>query len=442
MKSIAPREVSCDFEGENLGKFGKISLVSIGVAPSSSSSSMGGDGDVRVFVFDLLHRNPALKQAATDLIKKIMEDRTVLKIIHDCRTDRAALYYTMKPRIDLTSVFDTSVWDVELRLLDKLVGDANRRQTLNHVLASYGCAINQARGNIDYHVSTNYWSRRPLSREMVDYAADDVRHLIALKSKMLARAGVLNADLALLDHRCNFDDSWKASNSIVTPRGANQARYLNYLEDPDVSLVVSTGPAGCGKTLFACVAAARALESDPLITRIIITRPTVSTSEDLGYLPGNVDSKMAPWVQPIVDNFLKIYTDKSTIDAMISSGKIEISPLGFMRGRTFDNAFIIADEMQNSTPEQMKMFLTRIGMDSKMIITGDLNQSDLVVGRTTYQGPRTNGLSDIMERFRVANITEDNGESSAKIRLIELGVHDVQRSPVVQKILTMYGKTD
>eukprot|EP01036_Dinobryon_divergens_P002793 gene2793-3674_t len=135
---------------------------------------------------------------------------------------------------------------------------------------------------------------------------------------------------------------------------------------------------------------------------------------------------MAPWVQPIVDNFLKIYADKSTIDAMISSGKIEISPLGFMRGRTFDNAFIIADEMQNSTPEQMKMFLTRIGMDSKMIITGDLNQSYL--GRTP-QGPRANGLSDIMERFRVANISEDD-ESPAKIRLIELGVHDVQRSPV------------
>ena len=130
---------------------------------------------------------------------------------------------------------------------------------------------------------------------------------------------------------------------------------------------------------------------------------------------------------------------------MISSGKIEISPLGFMRGRTFDNAFIIADEMQNCTPEQMKMFLTRSGMDSKTIITGDLAQSDLaqsdLQGRTINRGAHTNGLSDIMERLRAANVSDDIS-SSAKIRLIELAVHDVQRSPIVQKILAMYSQTD
>ena len=175
------------------------------------------------------------------------------------------------------------------------------------MLASYGCEINKARGNIDYEESSNYWVRRPLSKEMIDYAADDVRHLISLKSKLLFRAKVMNADFVLLDHRCNSDDSWKASYQLVTPRGANQAQYFNYLEDPDVSLVVCTGPAGCGKTLFAFVAAARALDNDPRINRIIMTRPTVTTSENLGYLPGNIDSKMAPWVQPIVDNFLKIY---------------------------------------------------------------------------------------------------------------------------------------
>ena len=434
MAAINPMEVSCDIEGENLGKFGKISLVSIGVTPPSSVG-----GDVRVFVFDFLQKNLSLKQASIDVVKDIMEDSTISKIIHDCRSDRAALFYTTKPSIELTSVFDTSVWDLELRILEKL-DDSKRRRSLNHVLASYGCEINKARGNIDYEESSNYWVRRPLSKEMIDYAADDVRHLISLKSKLLFRAKVLNADFVLLDHRCNSDDSWKASYQLVTPRGANQAQYFNYLEDPDVSLVVCTGPAGCGKTLFACVAAARALENDPRINRIIITRPTVTTSENLGYLPGNIDSKMAPWVQPIVDNFLKIYTDKSTIDQMISSGKIEISPLGFMRGRTFDNAFIIADEMQNCTPEQMKMFLTRSGMDSKTIITGDLAQSDLQ-GRTINRGAHTNGLSDIMERLRGANVSDDIS-SSAKIRLIELAVHDVQRSPIVQKILAIYSQTD
>ena len=114
MAAINPREVSCDIEGENLGKFGRISLVSIGVTPPNSVG-----GDVRVFVFDFLQKNLSLKQASIDVVKDIMEDSTISKIIHDCRGDRATLFYATKPSIELTSVFDTSVWDLELRILKK-----------------------------------------------------------------------------------------------------------------------------------------------------------------------------------------------------------------------------------------------------------------------------------------------------------------------------------
>ena len=141
-----------------------------------------------------------------------------------------------------------------------------------------------------------------------------------------------------------------------------------------MKIVLGMGPAGTGKTFIACHTAVEQLKSTK-IEKIIITRPIVSVEENMGFLPGSINEKMDPFTRPIFDVLSSSY-DKKEIQLLIKKNIIEISPLGFMRGRTFDNAFIIADEMQNSSPNQMKMLLTRIGENSKLVITGDLEQSD------------------------------------------------------------------
>lgn len=221
-------------------------------------------------------------------------------------------------------------------------------------------------------------------------------------------------------------ESIRSSASLIKPtvykaRSKNQESYIDCLNDPNISMVFGVGPAGCGKTLFAVISAITALKKGD-ISKIILTRPIVSVEEDLGFLPGDIASKMDPWLQPLFDIFLEHYT-QIEMDKMISEGVIEISPLGFMRGRTFKHTFVICDELQNSTPNQMLMLLTRVGMGCKMVITGDLKQSDLI-GK--------NGLSDFIEKYRTR--TRDYGD----IRLIELTANDVERSLVVKNILELY----
>jgi phosphate starvation-inducible protein PhoH len=143
------------------------------------------------------------------------------------------------------------------------------------------------------------------------------------------------------------------------PKTANQKIYCNCLSDINASIVLGVGPAGTGKTLFACTSAIQMLQRGD-IHKIVLTRPVVAVEEELGFLPGNMVMKMDPWTRPIFDIFLEFYAQKD-IDAMVQSGTIEISPLAYMRGRTFKRAFIIADEMQNSSPNQMLMLITRIG---------------------------------------------------------------------------------
>ena len=226
------------------------------------------------------------------------------------------------------------------------------------------------------------------------------------------------------------------------PRGVNQEAYVDALNDPEVPVVFGTGPAGCGKTLFACATAIQALKRGD-ISRIIFTRPVVPAEEDIGFLPGNILRKMDPWLQPLFDVFLEYYTQKE-IDGMIAGGVIEISPLGFMRGRTFKRAFIIADEMQNSSPNQMLMLLTRVGMGSKIVVTGDLRQSDLSYRLNSLgcaDTTVTNGLEDFIDKLRkyeemlAKNDGEGKGGRLGDIRLIEMTANDVERSPVVKRIL-------
>jgi phosphate starvation-inducible PhoH-like protein len=212
----------------------------------------------------------------------------------------------------------------------------------------------------------------------------------------------------------------KESNLYI-PKTDNQKKYDNILaQDSDYMLSV-VGPPGTGKTLLACVKAIQKLKENK-IDKIIITRPIVSVEdENLGFLPGNLEKKMDPWTRPIYDVFLDFYS-KSEVNNMILNNKIEISPLGYMRGRTFKNSFILADEMQNSTPNQMLMLLTRIGINSKIVITGDLQQSDIT---------HKNGLKDLIFRLKNRNIPSN-------FHLIEMDDLDIQRSNTVIDILKLY----
>jgi len=205
------------------------------------------------------------------------------------------------------------------------------------------------------------------------------------------------------------------------PRTDNQIKYVNHLTNPNISIVGGFGPAGSGKTLFACHAAVSALKSGS-VDKIVITRPLISVDEEeLGFLPGTIANKMDPWTRPIFDILGEFYTI-GQIQSMVDNGAIEISPLAYMRGRTFKRAFVIADEMQNSSPNQMLMMLTRIGEDSKLVITGDLKQSDR---------SGMNGLFDFIQKLR-------SYKDSSLIQFVELDNIDIQRSPVVACILDIY----
>ena len=213
------------------------------------------------------------------------------------------------------------------------------------------------------------------------------------------------------------------SSHSYLPKGPNQQLYVDTLNKPTNKLLFVVGPAGTGKTMFACLKAAELLKSGE-IKKVVVTRPIVTVDEELGFLPGNIAKKMDPWTRPLFDLFLEYYT-KSELDNLINSNVLEISPLAYMRGRTFKHAFIIADEMQNSSPSQMKMLTTRIGTNSRMVITGDLEQSD----RTT-----DNGLKDILTKFN--NYKSNYADNLIKI--VEMKNSDIERSEIVRKIIDIY----
>lgn len=198
---------------------------------------------------------------------------------------------------------------------------------------------------------------------------------------------------------------------MLNPRTMNQMLYVKKLLSMKKPIVVASGPAGSGKTLFACQIAAQQLLTNK-IDKIVVTRPTVSVDEELGFLPGKLEKKMEPWVKPMFEIF-----EKERVQRFV-----EIVPMAYMRGRTFKNSFIIADEMQNSTPNQMKMVLTRIGEDSKMVVTGDIKQSDLQF--------TLNGLTDLLQK-----LTDRDLEYIDHMMLTS---EDVQRHPAINEVLSIY----
>ena len=216
---------------------------------------------------------------------------------------------------------------------------------------------------------------------------------------------------------------------IYSPKSTNQDKYVEYLNDDKIDMIIAVGPAGTGKTLFACLKAISQLKNGE-IKKLVVTRPLVTVEEDIGFLPGNIVKKMDPWTRPIFDLFLEFFS-KTELDNFIYNNIIEISPLAFMRGRTFKNSFIIADEMQNSSPNQMKMLTTRIGVNSKMVITGDLNQTDILV---------SNGLHDLIERVNKYNTKTNN--SLYAIKIVKFEKHDIERSEIVKSIIDIYDCDD
>jgi phosphate starvation-inducible PhoH-like protein len=211
--------------------------------------------------------------------------------------------------------------------------------------------------------------------------------------------------------------------NIYTPKSEQQKKYVSFLDDDKHKIIVSLGPAGTGKTLFACQKAIFQLKTND-ISKIVITRPVVSVEEDIGFLPGNLIKKMDPWTKPIFDIFLEHFS-KSELDNMLYNDKIEICPLAYMRGRTFKNSFIIADEMQNSSPNQMKMLMTRLGEKSRLIVTGDLRQSDII---------KENGLNDFVNKFNIYN----DGNNVSSVRIINFENEDIERSDIVKQIIDIY----
>ena len=235
------------------------------------------------------------------------------------------------------------------------------------------------------------------------------------------RASRKQRQLTNYENVVNFNNFKKQNQVTILPRNRNQESYMLKLLDPKKDIVFGVGPAGTGKTLLAVQVAVKMFKEGK-IDKIIVTRPAVSVDEDLGFLPGTLEQKMAPWTRPIFD-VLSEYFSAYEIEGMVKEGVIEIAPLAFMRGRTFKKAFIIADEMQNATQNQMKMLLTRLGTGSKMAVTGDLNQADRL---------RDNGLIDFCRHL-------DQRGSSEKIDVVEFKKGDIERHDAVKEVLEIYG---
>lgn len=211
---------------------------------------------------------------------------------------------------------------------------------------------------------------------------------------------------------------------LIVPRNLAQERYLELLKNPKKYIVFAIGPAGTGKTLLAVQMAIKLLKEE-VISKIVVTRPAVSVDEEHGFLPGTLNQKMEPWTRPIFDVFEEYFHPKE-IAGLLEDGVIEISPLAYMRGRTFKDSFIIADEMQNATSSQMKMLLTRLGENSRMAVTGDLNQADR---------PKTNGLAEFCDLYT-------QGGDYRMVAMAKFDSNDVERHPVVKEILSIYKEID
>ncbi len=249
---------------------------------------------------------------------------------------------------------------------------------------------------------------------------------VARKNQPVSEQDVIYAcRLVTKNEKVRFDDFSNAvigrtlTGKAIAPKTKGQLEFVKAMENNPI--VFAIGPAGTGKTFLAVIKAVSALKKGD-VKRIVLTRPAVEAGENLGFLPGDMKEKVDPYLTPLYDALHDMLGFERT-DALIEKGTIEIAPLAYMRGRTLDDAFVILDEAQNTTPSQMKMFLTRLGYNSSMVITGDVTQIDL-------KGVKESGLT------QAARILQD----VEGIEILELSSDDVVRHPLVQKIIERYTK--
>ncbi len=252
--------------------------------------------------------------------------------------------------------------------------------------------------------------------------------MVVIRSGNVLNVDAVNRAIEMLEHEPADHPAEVMSLNIVSNRGrtirpktANQKRYVDAIEDHTITFGI--GPAGTGKTYLAMAMAVAALQAKK-INRIILTRPAVEAGEHLGFLPGTLSEKIDPYLRPLFDA-LHDMIDIDSIPRLMQSGIIEVAPLAYMRGRTLNDAFVILDEAQNTTPEQMKMFLTRLGFGSKMVVTGDVTQIDL-------PGGQHSGLKVVRD------ILKDIDD----IAFLELTAEDVVRHRLIGDIVKAYDKFD
>jgi len=196
-----------------------------------------------------------------------------------------------------------------------------------------------------------------------------------------------------------LDEVEKSNTSEITPRNKEQRFAINALKNPEIPLVSLTGLAGSGKTFLALMSGLDSLGQGGY-ERIVVTRSIQPVGRDLGYLPGDVREKMEPWMSPLLDNFKHHFKDRVYFECMLEKGEIEIAPLSYIRGRTFNNSYVIVDEAQNATIHELKTIITRLGENSKIVLMGDTDQID-----TAYLDKRSNGLAIVVERFKSSDLS-------------------------------------
>lgn len=303
----------------------------------------------------------------------------------------------------------------------------NDEPQLNNLFGSLDCNIRKIEQQFHVAVSVrdNAIKLRSESGDALSKAAEAITLLMEKGEAVSTDEQQVNYIIASADDGSLEDYSElsggavcvSSKGALIKPKTFGQKKYLDRIENHAITIAV--GPAGTGKTYLAVAEAVKAYR-EKQISRIILTRPAVEAGERLGFLPGDLQNKVDPYLRPLNDALFDILGPE-TYSKLSERGEIEIAPLAYMRGRTLDNSFIILDEAQNTTKEQMKMFLTRMGFGSKIVITGDITQTDLPVGQVSGLKDAVNVLKEISD-----------------IAIIYLSAKDIVRHPLVQKIVTAY----